>query len=178
MANHREKSSGVPVAAPYRAPASQLAAHLPEILARSGALERETHDPGPGATAMTPLYLGLLLIHLWRSCGMSREFEALDVAAPTAQRFRQLVELHYRDNLGVNDFARLLGVTRSHLHFACVRSLGRPPQQIVHERLIAEARLQLRESAQPIEQVGYSLGLRDPAYFNRFSIASSDECQA
>ena len=117
---------------------------------------------------MAALYLGLLLMHLWRACGFARESDALAAGAPTAQRFRQLVELHYRDNLGVDDFARMLGVTRAHLHEACVRALGRSPQRLVHERLIAEARLRLRQTAQTPEQIAYSLGFRDPAYFNRF----------
>ncbi|HYA74872.1 MAG TPA: helix-turn-helix domain-containing protein [Roseiarcus sp.] len=150
------------------APGPRLASSLSEIEALFDALARESRDPGPGAPAMTALYLGLLLMHLWRSCGLARESDSLDAGAPTAQRFRQLVELHYRDNLSVDDFSRLLGVTRAHLHNACLRTLGHAPQQLVHERLIAEARLRLRETAQPIEQVGYSLGFRDPAYFNRF----------
>lgn len=150
------------------APASRLRPILAEMDVLFDGFERETRDPGPGASAMGSLYLGLLMMHLWRSCGPSREFDRFDVGAPTAQRFRQLVELHYRDKLGVNDFAQLLGVTRSHLHFACLRTLGRPPQQVVHERLVAEARLRLRDTAQPIEQVAYSLGFRDAAYFNRF----------
>ncbi|RBP07102.1 AraC-like DNA-binding protein [Roseiarcus fermentans] len=150
------------------APASRLGSSLAEMEALFDGFERETRDPGPGASAMGSLYLGLLMMHLWRSCGLARESDALDAGAPTAQRFRQLVELRYRDNLGVDDFAQLLGVTRSHLHFACVKALGRPPQRVVHERLVAEARLRLRDTAQPIEQVGYSLGFRDAAYFNRF----------
>ncbi|MBV8662648.1 MAG: helix-turn-helix domain-containing protein, partial [Hyphomicrobiales bacterium] len=85
-----------------------------------------------------------------------------------AQRFRQLVELHYRDNLGRDDFARMLGVTRAHLHEACVKALGRAPQQLVHERLHVEAQTRLRETAQTIEQIAYGLGFRDPAYFSRF----------
>ena len=88
--------------------------------------------------------------------------------APTAQRFRQLVELHYRDHLGVDDFADMLGVTRAHLHEACMKALARAPQQLVHERLHVEARMRLRETAQTIEQIAYSLGFRDPAYFSRF----------
>ena len=117
---------------------------------------------------MTALYLGLLLMHLWRACGLDRETNALGVGAPTAHRFRQLVELHYRDNLSIDDFARALGVTRGHLHSACLRAFGRAPQQLVHDRLAGEARLRLRQTAQPVEQVAYSLGFRDPAYFNRF----------
>ena len=143
-------------------------ASLAEIETLFVALARELRDPGPGAPAMSALYLGLLLMHLWREGGLARASDALAAGAPTAQRFRQLVELHYRDNLRVDDFSRLLGVTRAHLHDACVRALGRPPQRLVHERLNVEARIRLRETAQTIEQIAYSLGFRDPAYFSRF----------
>ena len=150
------------------APAARIAAGLAEIEALFVALARESREPGPGAPAMTALYLGLLLMHLWRACGLARASDALGAGAPTAQRFRQLVELHYRDNLGVDEFSRMLGVTRAHLHDACVRALGAAPQRLVHERLAVEARMRLRETAQTIEQIAYSLGFRDPAYFSRF----------
>jgi AraC family transcriptional activator of pobA len=153
---------------PLLAPGDGLAPILLEVETLFAALTRESRDPGPGARAMTAHYLGLLLIHLWRSCGLARDSEAFEAGAPTAQRFRQLVEMHYRDNLSVDDFALRLRVTRARLHNACLRTLGRPPQQLVHERLILEARLRLRDTAQSIEQVGYSLGFRDAAYFNRF----------
>jgi AraC family transcriptional activator of pobA len=150
------------------APAERVAERLAEIEALFVALARESSDPGPGAPAMTGLYLGLLLMHLWRACGIARASDALSAGAPTAQRFRHLVELHYRDNLGLDDFARLLGVTRAHLHEACARATGRAPQQLVHERLHAEARQRLRDTAQTVEQIAFSLGFRDPAYFSRF----------
>lgn len=116
---------------------------------------------------MSALYLGLIVMHLWRGCAET-DGDALDAAMPTAQRFSQLVEMHYRDNLSVDEFCRMLNVTRAHLHNACMRALGRPPKRLVHERLAVEARLRLRQSALPIEQVAYNLGFRDPAYFNRF----------
>jgi AraC-like DNA-binding protein len=144
------------------------ASALQEIDALFAGLARESRDPGPGAPAMTALYLGLILMRLWRACAVDRESGAPGLGAPIAQRFRQLVELHYRDNLSVDAFARALGVTRGHLHGACLRALGRAPQRIVHERLAVEARLRLRQTAQPIEQVAFGLGFRDPAYFSRF----------
>ena len=143
-------------------------AALAEIDILFGSLAQEARSPGPGALVISALYLGLVIMHVWRACGPRQESEAAGLGAPTAQRFRQLVELHYRDNLGVDDFALRLGVTRAHLHNACLRTLGRPPQQLVLERLFLEARLRLRDTAQSIEQVGYRLGFRDPAYFNRF----------
>lgn len=150
------------------APAERAMEHVTEIEALFIALARESSEPGPGAPAMTGLYLGLLLMHLWRACGIAQASDALGAGAPTAQRFRQLVELHYRDNLSLDDFSRMLGVTRAHLHEACVRATGRAPQQLVHARLHDEARLRLRDTAQTIEQIAFGLGFRDPAYFNRF----------
>ncbi len=147
---------------------TNLGARLAEIETAFAGLVRETRAPEPGAPAIIALYIGLLLTHLWRACGPARDLDASDVGAPTAQRFRQLVELHFRDHLRIDDFARRMGVTRAHLHHACLRALGRAPQQFVHDRLLAEARLRLRETPQAIEQIAYSLGFRDPAYFNRF----------
>jgi len=144
------------------------AAGLAEIDMLFAALARESREPGAGAPVMSALYLGLLLMHLWREGGLARASDALAAGAPTAQRFRQLVELRFRDNLGLDDYARLLGVARAHLHDACARAFGRPPQRLVHERLIAEARVRLRDTAQTIEQIAYGLGFRDPAYFSRF----------
>ena len=62
----------------------------------------------------------------------------------------------------------MLGVARLHLHDSCARAFGRPPQRLVHERLIAEARVRLRDTGQTAEQIAYGLGFRDPAYFSRF----------
>jgi AraC family transcriptional activator of pobA len=143
------------------------AAGLAEVDMLFAASARESHDPGPGAPVMTGLYLGLLLMHLWREGGLARASDALAAGAPTAQRFRQVVELHCHDNLGLDDYAALLGVARAYLRACCARVFVHPPQRLVHERLIAEARVRLRDAAQTAEQIAYGLGFRDPAYFSR-----------
>jgi AraC family transcriptional activator of pobA len=40
--------------------------------------------------------------------------------------------------------------------------------ELIHERLIAEAKLRLGQSEQSVEQIGFGLGFRDPGYFSRF----------
>ncbi len=152
---------------PLVAPRERIESVIMELEALFSAVAREMSDPGLGAPVMSALYLGLIVMHLWRACAAT-DGDVIDAAMPTAQRFRQLVEMHYRDNLSVDDFSRMLNVTRGHLHNACMRALGRPPQRLVHDRLAVEARLRLRQNASPIEQVAYSLGFRDPAYFSRF----------
>jgi AraC family transcriptional activator of pobA len=150
------------------APAARINPDIREIEAIFAALARESRDPGPGASAMNALYLGLILAHLWRACGPSGNADSFISGAPIAERFRQLVELHYRDDLSVDEFAHMLGVARGQLHAACIRALGRAPLQLVHARLLAEARLRLQETAQSVQQIAYGLGFRDPSYFNRF----------
>ena len=152
----------IAIAAPER-----IAPHLAELETSFSALVRESRDPQPGSSVMIGLHLGIVLLHLWRAAAHDSG-DRRGSAGNTVQRFRQLVELHYREGLSIGGFARLLGVTRSHLHDACVRSVGATPLSLIHERLIEEACQRLEQTELSIEQIGYSLGFRDPGYFNRF----------
>jgi AraC family transcriptional regulator, transcriptional activator of pobA len=148
------------------APPDKIAANLAEIEIAFAALVRESHEQKPGASAMMSHHLGSLLLHLWRAS--SSHSTVRGTRATTVQRFRQLIELHYRDNLSIEAFANMLGVTRTHLHDACGRSARCTPLKLVHERLLEEACLRLENTEFPVEQIAYGLGFRDPGYFNRF----------
>ncbi|MDQ2804990.1 MAG: AraC family transcriptional regulator [Pseudomonadota bacterium] len=144
---------------------------VPQLGLLSGsfaALVEESHGTRPAATAMTGLHLAILLLLLWRCSGVHQAGSPRGAGATTAQRFRQLVELHYREGLCIDEFASRLGVTRAHLHDACLRTTGRTPLVLLHDRLLAEARTRLEQTDLPVEQVGYGIGFHDPSYFNRF----------
>jgi AraC family transcriptional regulator, transcriptional activator of pobA len=146
----------------------RIAPHFTGLASSFSALARESREQQSGASIMLGLHLGIVLVGLWRASGLDALSDLRAAGAGTAQRFRQLIELHYREGLGVDEFARLLGVTRSHLHDACARSAGTTPLGLIHERLIEEACRRLEETELTVEQIGYSLGFRDPGYFNRF----------
>lgn len=150
---------------PVIAAADQMTPVTGELWACFAGIVREVRAQQPGAQAITGFYLGAILLHLWRSRGGA---EAHGGGATTVQRFRQLVELHFREGRGVEDYARSLNVTRSHLHEACMRLAGETPLAIIHGRLIGEARARLEQTEMSVEQVGFSLGFRDAGYFNRF----------
>jgi AraC family transcriptional activator of pobA len=160
-AHLRPLLSGITVA-----PHDKIAANLSEIEIAFAALVRESREQKPGASAMMGHHLGSLLLHLWRASGSNSTVRG--TGTTTVQRFRQLIELHYRDNLSIDVFAKLLGVTRAHLHDACGRSARCTPLKLVHDRLLEEARLRLENTEFPVEQIAYGLGFRDPGYFNRF----------
>ena len=92
-------------------------------------------------------------------------------AAPECElvaRFRRLVELRYREHLGLGAYAVELGVSQARLRRACVSVAGQSPAELVYLRLLVEAERQLRYTSLSIAQIGYHLGFQDPAYFSRF----------
>lgn len=155
--------------APLIAPAEKIGQRLDELAVSFAALVREAQEQKPGGEEMIATHLTQILVHMWRasaSCGPRSAMRSSNL--PTAQRFQQLLELHYHEVLRVGDYADMLGVTRAHLHDTCLRILGQTPLSVIHARMIDEARQRLRYTTLPIDQIAYSLGFRDPAYFNRF----------
>ena len=121
-----------------------------------------------------------LLLALGQSCFvhlsrllLAREPEACQRAERSEDlrlflSFCDLVETHFRDHLTLSEYAGRLSVTEARLNDICRRMAERPSKEIVHERLLQEARRLLRYSAVPVSEISYQLGFADPAYFSRF----------
>ena len=84
------------------------------------------------------------------------------------ERFRGLVELHFRDGWTVDSYARQLGATAVTLTRATRAVLGRAPGEVVLDRVLLEAMRSLTYSTAPVSQIASDLGFADNAYFARF----------
>lgn len=82
--------------------------------------------------------------------------------------FCDLVEAHFHAHWTLTEYARHLSVTESRLNDVSRRSAGLSSKEVVHERLLQEAKRLLRFSDEPVSALGYRLGFADPAYFSRF----------
>lgn len=83
-------------------------------------------------------------------------------------RFRQLVELHYRQHRDLDFYAGALGLTRRTLSRLTTARLGCSPMDLIHRRLALEAHRLLRYTNATATQVAAELGFEDPSYFSRF----------
>lgn len=83
-------------------------------------------------------------------------------------RFGELVERHYRDNQTIAEYADALHVSESRLRNVCLASTGQSPIQLIHARIVLEAKRQLHYTSNPVSEIAYALGFEDPAYFTRF----------
>jgi AraC-like DNA-binding protein len=133
------------------------------------AIERETHRSGGGSRVYLAAQLAILLVHCWRGSGLE-DVAAKGFGADSTLlfRFRQLVEIHFRDHWRVARYAQALGISHDRLHDVCVRSLRRLPMQLIHERLTHEAAQRLLRSGFTIGQIASDLGFRSTAYFTQF----------
>lgn len=82
--------------------------------------------------------------------------------------FCDMVEVHFREHPTLSDYAKRLAITEARLNDVCRRMAQRPSKEVVHERLLQEARRLLRFSGVPVSEISYQLGFADPAYFSRF----------
>ncbi len=83
-------------------------------------------------------------------------------------RFSDLVEKRFRSNQTVAAYAAALHVSESRLRNACLALTGQSPMQLVHARILLEAKRRLHYTDGPISEIAYALGFDDPAYFTRF----------
>jgi len=82
--------------------------------------------------------------------------------------FEELVERRFRQHPSVADMARALHVSQSRLRAVCLEATGRSPIQLIHARIVLEAKRQLHYTSISIREVAYALGFDDAAYFTRF----------
>jgi len=83
-------------------------------------------------------------------------------------RFSEILERRFRDNQSVADFAAALHISESRLRSVCLATTGQSPIQLIHARILLEAKRQLHYTSNPIGEIAYGLGFEDPAYFTRF----------
>lgn len=84
------------------------------------------------------------------------------------EKFRALVEQHYKAHLPMERYAGELGVSPGQLARLCRDCIGMSPLDVINARLIHEAQRELVYSQLSVKQIAAALGFEDEAYFGRF----------
>lgn len=84
------------------------------------------------------------------------------------QRYQSLLDRHYREQQPLAWYAAQLCVTADHLSRTCRGVCGLSAQQVLHDRLMLEARRLLAYTPMPVARVAEHLGYADTAYFSKF----------
>lgn len=132
-------------------------------------MHRELRWQLPGRTSMFRWYLRVILMTLRRQLDAQHlDRDARGRRLNDFGRFRLLLEDHYRDHWSVGEYAQALAVSPSKLNRLCQQFAGQSALDVVHDRVILEARRLLLYTDGPVAAIANELGFRDPGYFCRF----------
>ena len=137
------------------------------------ALEHESRTPAAGQVAAGTSLLLALLVQVHRISQLSDSASTLthysiSRKAQQIEKFRSLLDKHFRTQHSLQVYADLVGVSVGQLSRLCREVLGKSSLQVMNDRLIQEAQRELVYTSLPIKQLAAELGFEDDAYFSRF----------
>ncbi|WP_020560705.1 helix-turn-helix domain-containing protein [Thiofilum flexile] len=122
-----------------------------------------------GKVSILGSYLKIILILLSRNAlPLAQSLSPSNYKITLYERFLDLLEQNYLAQWGVNQYANALGLTENRLNRLCQRYTGQNTLQLIHGRLMLEAKRRLIYTNSAISTLAYELGFKDPAYFTRF----------
>lgn len=132
-------------------------------------LEEEMGLDRPHREEILRAYLKIFLVHA------RRIYEATTGATVEAtpahellDRLRVLIERHFNTIHAAGAYAEMLSVSQNHLNTTVRKLLGRTIGDLVHERIILEAKRLLFHTELSVKEIAFRLNYDDPSYFTRF----------
>ena len=92
----------------------------------------------------------------------------------TTRKFKKLVEENFAENKSVSEYASLLNITPGHLNDTIQKELGKTASELIHERIVLEAKRLLYHSEKSIKEIAATLNYDDPSYFTKFFKTNTD----
>ena len=86
----------------------------------------------------------------------------------TFQNFRRLLESEFEKNHKVSSYADKLGVTDKQLSVLTKSIVGKTALEMIHNRIILEAKRLLKHSNHSIKEIAFFLNFDDPSHFGKF----------
>lgn len=143
-----------------------------EQLAEADALVRsmatELARPEGALAEVVEAYLGILLIKCAHWARTSSGFDPRqEENHDPVKRFGELVERHFVQQRTVAYYAGALALSPGHLNELVRSRTGKSASEVIHERLLLEAKRLLLHANLSVKEISHTLCMSDPAYFNR-----------
>lgn len=84
------------------------------------------------------------------------------------RQFARQIESHYREHLPLSDYAQAIGLSVTHLNYLCHEFYDCSALNVLHQRLMLEAKRSLQYTSMTVTQLSDYLGFSDATYFSRF----------
>lgn len=95
-------------------------------------------------------------------------FTLQDINEKRVYELMLLLENNYLKERNANFYAEQLGISAKRLNQILKEKLNKTAVQLIHDRLILEAKRQIIHSENTIKEIAYNLEFKDHSYFSRF----------
>ncbi len=112
-------------------------------------------------------FLDILLIRINRLWDHNEIIPGKVTSVVQVRKLMQLIEKNYKTVKTPGEYAKLMNLTTNHLNTLCQQSLRRTVTELIHERLIVEAKRQLAYTEWGVKKIADNIGFRDSSYFLR-----------
>lgn len=114
-------------------------------------------------------YLKIWLIHASRLKVEQRPAPDMDVKSPgVLYKLRELIEFNFKEIHAPSAYADKLSMTLKALGKLCKTHFSKTLSELIHERIVIEAKRELYLTDKPVKEIAYELGFNDEYYFSRF----------
>lgn len=152
-----------------RQPVLELdAAMSMEIITLSNFMKQEFNAEQKDDMDMLRSYLNIILLKIQALFLSDKKNAQASEKNKKLASFKELIESFYSQHKPVVYYADKLNVSPNYLNALCRRHDGRTAIQLIHARLLLEAKRLLYATDMSIKEVSFYLHFEDVAYFNRF----------
>ncbi|WP_229203516.1 AraC family transcriptional regulator [Dyadobacter jejuensis] len=97
-----------------------------------------------------------------------QEFTGHDIHQKRVYEFLMLLESNYLQVRNTDFYAAKLGISSKRLNQILKDKLHKTGMELIHDRIVLEAKRMIIHSDQTIKEIAYELGFSDRPYFSRF----------
>ncbi|NLQ17474.1 helix-turn-helix domain-containing protein [Marinomonas sp. M1K-6] len=131
-------------------------------------LERESAIIREGRALMSEYLIKAILLLLHRQQANDAVTNTNKTELSQAQQLKELIEKHYREHWTSHQYAEKLNTSISRLNRLSKTAFNQSTLELIHDRVLLEAKRSLIYTARSVEEISYDLGFKDPGYFSRF----------
>ncbi|MCC4213088.1 AraC family transcriptional regulator [Leeuwenhoekiella parthenopeia] len=129
-------------------------------------LMHEAYKEGDGNLIMIKALLKVFLLKLIQL--KEQHFTMQDLNEKRIYEFMMLIEVNFYEQRKAAFYAQKLDISSKRLNQILKEKLGKTAVQLIHDRIILEAKRMIIHSETTLKEIAYQLQFKDPSYFSRF----------
>ncbi len=112
-------------------------------------------------------FLDILFIRINRLCTTSQLIPGKVSSVVQVRKLMRLIDTNYKKIKTPGEYAKLMNLTPNHLNTLCRQGLKKTVTDLIHERIILEAKRQLAYTDWGVKKISDNIGFKDNSYFLR-----------